>query len=187
MPAIGRQHGPVHAAIEAALIEKLDRTQARVLELGALASEGRLTQEYANELLRVVEEVRADADELGSWTGSPFHALLKERQDHSINEAGKVVLSESGFAPSEFVEVVELAKRKPRGRPAELRPIALAALETRLQHPRRKWKDIVADLCPCGKTPHDECCVKNITREVTRLRECLRRHNILPGSNGHRP
>lgn len=176
---------PVYAAIEAFLTDRIQQSEARVLELRALASQRQLTDEHGNEVRRLLEELKRDADELLSWIDVPFQWQPSERQDKNINEAGKVLLSEGGFDLSEVVGIIETAKRKPRGRPAVLRPIALVAWETKLQHQNQKWADIISEICrtrKCGNTSHDNC-FKNIKREVERLRRCLRRHNITPIKN----
>ena len=91
-----------------------------------------MTEEHTNGACRSAEELAALFTELGSWCGPSFGLLPGEQQDNAVNSTGRFLLSEGGFEPSEFVRVVEVAKRKARGRPAELRPIALAALETKL-------------------------------------------------------
>jgi hypothetical protein len=179
-----QQNGPVHAAIDAFLGDKVQQFETRLRELETHLADGR-ANELVTELFSSVIELKRAADELGSWLGAPFHALPSERQDDIINRASKILLSENCLAPAELVRVVELAKQKPRGRPAELRPVAFTAFETKLLHSEQSWRQIISELCRtrrCGNTSHENC-FKNIMREVGRLRSCLRRYDILPGVN----
>jgi len=173
------EKGLVYAAIEAFLIEKVRQFEARLSQMQTLVSEGQLTEEHANEMRRSAEELASIFNEIGSWCGPSFGQLPTKEQNRVIKNVDQLVPPGS-FQFSEVVEIVEAAKQKPIGRRAVLRPIALAALEARYEHPERKWKEIIAELCSaqaCGNNSHGNC-FKNITREITRLRSCLRRYKI---------
>ena len=115
----------------------------------------------------LVEEFARIASELGGWIGPAFHALAAKDQERNFDKADALLRRE--FSVTEIVSIVEKKpKKKPRGRPAELRAAALDALETRIsQQPRRTWKNIFSELCRagrCGGNGQHVACLKNLTR-----------------------
>jgi hypothetical protein len=173
------QGGPVRAAIESFLVEKLKPIEAQLRQHEVLASKGQLTQEHVNEMRCLVEEFAGIMSELGSWIGLPFHALAVKDQECNLGKADAFLRRE--FSVSEIVSIVAELKKRPRGRPSELRGTALEALESKIRQPKRTWKNIVSELCRagrCGGNGRHVACLKNLTREVDRLKKCLRSHKI---------
>lgn len=165
------QVGPVRAAIESFLVEKLKPIEA-------LASKGQLTQEHLVQMLCSLEEFRRIERELGSWVGPAFHAVAVEQQERNLEKADALLRRE--FSVSEILCIGTELKKKPIGRPPELRVTALEALETKMRQPKQTWRNIISELCRagrCGNSQHDAC-FKNLMREVDRLRKCLRSHKI---------
>jgi hypothetical protein len=174
------QVGPVQAAIESFLVEKSKLIAARC----RLASNGQLTHEQASEILSLVEEFERIANELSSWVGPPFHVLAAKDQERNLDKADAFL--RRNFSALGIASIVEELKKKPRGRPPELRVAALEAWETKLQQPQQTWKNILSELCRvgrCGSDVQHVACFKNLMREVDRLKECLRSHKIVPRQN----
>ena len=109
-------------------------------------------------------------NELLDWIYPATSALSLEKGMSIAN-----LMDESGFPSEEIDTIVKRIGRRPPGRPATKRRIAVQAKEMRLTDSKRwKWQEITRALCDCGKE-HTIRCQDNLRREVLHLEKTLQK------------
>jgi hypothetical protein len=117
-----------------------------------------------------------DGRELFGW----IHRRLEERERSEVTlRALSTMIDHSNLSPEQKFKYLRAAVRRPRGRPSELKLLAVYALETKLARPEANWDQITKRLCPCPKQSHDCCCSNNLQSEVRRLKSLLRRTGLV--------
>lgn len=93
-------------------------------------------------------------------------ALVGELQQH---------LAE-GWSSSTALKWADVGRRRQRGRPVTLRPVAVQAAELRLADPSLSWPKVARQVCANTDCPHGRQCYERIRREVIALQALLKRH-----------
>jgi hypothetical protein len=143
---------------------------SRIRRMNRLLRNYPLRPEHLTEISELATEVNAFVD----WVDQPFYALTeaeKYRRTDRVFEIGRKNLMNN----TQIVDALNAAGKRPRGHPVETRHLALAALETKLTHPRRSWDEIRSKLCPTRDR-------ELLRRDIVRLRTLLRRRRLLPRS-----
>ena len=159
------QH-PIHRGIEAGAFARLEAARRLCLN----------SQERKRKSATVQRMLR-EGRELLSWLQPPLSE--RERSEVVLSTIMKVISRET-LVPEQKTEILRLATKRPRGRPADSKYLAVCALETKLARPEATWEQITVQVCKCTKPRHDTCCTENLERQAGRLKALLRRTEILP-------
>jgi hypothetical protein len=73
----------------------------------------------------------------------------------------------------------ELKRGVRKGAPGRARKSAVLALERLLLSPKTTWLDLAKEFCGCEKRFHDNQCAERVRQKVTRLRNFLKKKNLL--------
>jgi hypothetical protein len=157
---------PIRRGIEAGAYAHLET--ARRLSLNPQERERQIA---------TIRRMFRDGRELLGWVLPP---LSERGRSEVVLGVVKKMISLAPLPPEQKVEGLRLATKRPRGRPADSKYLAVYALEAKLARPESKWGEIAAFMCPCTKPIHDSCCTENLERQVGRLRALLRRTKIAP-------
>lgn len=123
----------------------------------------------------MIQRMFRDGRELFDW----IHHPLEERERSEVTlRALRTVIDHSNLSPRQKLEYLRTAVGRPRGRPSELKLLAVYALEAKLARPEATWDQITRLLCPCKKQRHDSYCSDNLQSEVRRLKSLLRRMDL---------
>jgi len=89
-------------------------------------------------------------------------------------------LRDHGLLDEEIDELLCESARPRRGAPPAKRAIAVAAMESKLQHPEYRLKDLVPHHCNCGKDPtgHDDYCVDRMRVAIRELKSALKKYGV---------
>jgi hypothetical protein len=111
-------------------------------------------------------------NELLNW----FLGDAKPLASQQANGTAKMML-ETGFPASDALEFARVLQRRPRKRPADKRPLAIAALEIQLADARRTWRELAKKTYGCR---HEKTCNcgELLRREVGHLKRFLARMRI---------
>jgi hypothetical protein len=174
---------PILAALLSAIVERLSRYIELVISL-ELELHGRLkgSRESAQFAEQFAEgrQLVSELKELITWFAGPLRPLSEEKIT-TFSEILAEVASESGFSfatiSREIRNLERLAYRRPKGRPAKQRPLAVSALEMQQANPKLSWNALARKLCPPGRENNFQW-REALRQEVNALKKVLRKYQI---------
>ncbi len=117
------------------------------------------------------EQVRGHLSDLLKWLGTasfPRGACMPVIR----------TLQRQGLSDAEIEECLLALAKRPSGRPATTRPLAVRALERRLLD-HLSWKDLTTESCDCRGEKHDFKCRERMRKRVRLLQRFLGKHHIV--------
>jgi hypothetical protein len=115
--------------------------------------------------------------ELLGWLRGP---LSDRQRDESVLRIVQQLISRTGLSPEQKIEGLRVVLKRPRGRPADSRYLAVIALEAKVARPEATWAQITRLVCHCAKPSHDSYCTDNVERQVVRVKGLIRETGVMP-------
>lgn len=164
---------PVLKAIIAAI-------EQRVARLSELAEGGSSNPIPDLQRLLDIQRLLKEIGELSGWVDLPLHGLPDEERQARIVQLSEL-MREQGLSLKQTLELTEVWKKRPRGRPPIKRVAAVRALEMKKYlKPKRTFPRIVRECCPCSRKTHGLSCVEVMRQEVMALERLLKKFGITP-------
>ena len=174
--------GPIRRELKTRLIAKAADLRRLASSLQEVGKRSHATQPHA-ELIRLqgcmelLARVTKETEQLASWLCPPLSVMTEEQRDQTLEAAQTLQLGE-GFSPLEIVKNLEIAQRKPHGRPATKRHLAVLALDMWLTNPKAAWPRVTREVCNCGQQIHGQVCEEQLRQQVNDLKAVLQKMGI---------
>lgn len=175
--------GPIKLELETRLIAKSAEVNRLASSLPELVQRGFAARSQPDAIVHLQERMASvrcvleEVEELVDLLIPPLPVMSESERSQALHAAQSGLLAE-GFSPLETLESLRVAQRKPHGRPATKRHLAVIALDKWLTNPRISWPRITREVCNCGEQTHGPACHERLRQQVNDLRSVLRRLGI---------
>jgi hypothetical protein len=123
-----------------------------------------------------IQRMLRDGWELLGWVTPPLRRHARSQVDLRMIEK---MISHTALPPEQKIQGIRLVTKRPLGRPAESKYLAVCALEAKVARPEATWEQITACVCPCTKPTHNSYCTDNLEKQVGRLKKVLHRTKVI--------